>query len=75
MKSLFTFLLCLPALFNFAQAPSKPVNIILTGKVNSYQAEEKPYILCYGRRQVHHPQPHQNGCIAGVYVRSVEDQV
>jgi len=44
MKPLFTFLFCLPALFNFAQAPSKPVNIILTGKVNSYQAAEKPHI-------------------------------
>src|SRR5687768_8979888 len=44
MKPLFSFMLSLLSLCCFAQPATKPVNIILTGKVRSFEAKEKPYI-------------------------------
>jgi hypothetical protein len=44
MKPLFTFVLSLLTFFSFAQSNPKPVNIKLTGRVISFEADEKPYI-------------------------------
>jgi hypothetical protein len=44
MKPLFTFILSLLTFFSFAQSNPKPVNVKLTGRVISFEADEKPYI-------------------------------
>jgi hypothetical protein len=44
MKPLYTFVLSLLTFFSFAQSTPKPVNIKLTGRVISFETDEKPYI-------------------------------